>query len=279
MGDVRDQLQRVRGLIPLRLLPSLARRRADSLWLNEEFRTAQLAEMEFAHGHTDRAGEIEQVARGYTEFALLRDFRRWRPRHLARQPVHGAEWLTSRRDPDRGVLLSFVHHGQYDGLFPSLGRVGVAMQTVVAPEAFDPASPVQLRQHFKVAGMAPETTLVPTTIGTAGMIGLIEQRKIVAIASDVAGRTPIEFLGRTISTASGAARIAIETNAPVVLVTSHRQPSGRPSLTVHPPLEPGDFADPTELLQEMMRRHGEAVLAWPEAFDSPYSRLVRFAGG
>lgn len=58
--------------------------------------------------------------------------------------------------PERGILLSFVHHAQYEGgLFPSLARAGAGVHVVVAPEAFDPAPRVQLRQHFKVAGMAP----------------------------------------------------------------------------------------------------------------------------
>ncbi|MCW2784915.1 MAG: hypothetical protein JWP74_1432 [Marmoricola sp.] len=278
MGFIGDQVQRVRSLIPLRALPGLARRRVDGLWQNEEFRSGQEAEMTFLLEHTERASEIPQIARGYTEFALLRGYRRWHPAHLSRQPVTGAEWLTTKRDPERGVLLSFVHHAQYEGLFPSLGRAGAAIHTVVAPEAFDPGSPVQLRQHFKVAGMMPNTTLVPATIGTAGMVELLEQRAILAIASDVAGRTPVRFMGRELRASFGAARIATQTNSPVVLVTSHLGSDGLPSLHVHEPLEPGDFADPADLLAEIMLRHESAVLAWPEAYDSPYSRLGIPAG-
>jgi len=278
MGFIGDQAQRVRSLIPVRALPALARRRVDALWENAEFRASQEAEMQFLLEHTDRASEIPEIARGYTEFALLRGYRRWHPGHLSRQPVSGIEWLTTKRDPERGILLSFVHHAQYEGLFPSLARAGAAVHTVVAPEAFDPASPIQLRQHFKVAGMMPTTTLVPASIGTAGMVDLLENRAILGIASDVAGRTPVRFLGRELKGSFGAARIATQTNSPVVLVTSHRSADGSPSLQVHAPLEPRDFADPADLLAEIMRRHEPAVLAWPEAFDSPYSRLGAPAG-
>jgi lauroyl/myristoyl acyltransferase len=277
MGFVSDQAQRVRSLIPLRALPGIGRRRVDDLWQDEEFRSSQVDEMRFLLEHTERAGEIEEIGRRYAEFSLLRNYRRWHPRHLARQPVQGVEWLTSKRDPDRGVLLSFLHHGQYDGLFASLARVGVAMYTVVAPEAFDPSTPIQLRQHFKVAGMARETTLVPTTIGSAGMVELLKNRSVVAIASDVAGRTPIQFLGRDLKGSFGAARIATEANCPVVLVTSHCAENGQPWLQVHEPLEPSAFAEPAHLLAEMMRIHEGPVLAWPEAFDGPYSRLVLLA--
>lgn len=278
MGFIGDQVQRVRSLIPLRALPALARRRVDALWANDEFRTAQEAEMRYLLENTDRASEIPEIAREYTEFALLRGYRRWHPGHLSRQPVTGIEWLTTKRDPERGVLLSFVHHAQYEGLFPSLARAGATVHTVVAPEAFDPASPIQLRQHFKVAGMMPSTTLVPATIGSAGMVELLEQRAVLAMASDVAGRTPVQFMGREMRGSFGAARIATQTNSPVVLVTSHRSADGSPSLQVHEPLEPGDFASPADLLAEIMRRHEPAVLAWPAAFDSPYTRLGIPAG-
>lgn len=273
MGAIGDLSQQIRTLIPVRALPGLARRRVDALWQNEEYRTSQEAHMQFLLEFTDRAPEIPQIAREYTEFALLRGYRRWHPRHLSRQPVHGIEWLTTKRDPERGVLLNFMHHGQYDGMFPTLARAGVAVHTVVAPDAFDPATPIQLRQHFKVASMMPSTTLVPTTVGTAGMIDLLKQRATLAIASDVAGRTPITFLGRSMLGSFGAARIATETNSPVVLVTSHQGADGNPYLQVHEPMEPSDFAEPADLLAEIIRRHEPAVLAWPAAYDSPYVRL------
>lgn len=262
----------------MRALPGLGRRRVDALWQDQEFRSAQEAEMRYLLEHTERAAEVPALAREYTEFALLRGYRRWHPGRLSRQPVTGVEWLTTKRDPERGVVLSFVHHGQYDGLFPSLARAGVTLHTVVAPEAFDPASPIQLRQHFKVVSLMPSTTLVPATVGTAGMVELLEQRAILAIASDVAGRTPVRFVGRELRGSFGAARLATQTNSPVVLVTSHQNADGSPSLQVHEPLEPSDFADPADLLAEIMRRHEPAVLAWPAAFDSPYARLGIPAG-
>jgi lauroyl/myristoyl acyltransferase len=97
----------------------------------------------------------------------------------------------------------------------------------------------------------------------------------LAIASDVPGRTPVEFLGRPVLGSFGAARIAMLADAPVVLVTAHRDGDGGSYLRVHPPLEPRDFTDPAVLLAEILRRHGEAVLAWPEALDAPLARWGR----
>jgi lauroyl/myristoyl acyltransferase len=278
MGFLGDQVQHVRSLIPVSALPALAKRRVDALYQDDAFRASQEAEMQFLLENTERAGEIPELSRAYTEFALLRGYRRWHPRHLTHQPVSGLEWLTTKRDPDRGVLLSFLHHAQYDGMFSSLGRQGVEMQAVVAPEAFDPATDVQLRQHYKVVASHKAVTLIPTSVGSAGLADVLKQKQVLAIASDVAGGTAVQFLGRELRCASGAPRFAIQTNSPVVIATSHRQEDGSPRIQVHEPIEPGDFSEPADLLAEIMRRHEPAVLAWPEAFDSPYGRLGRDPG-
>jgi hypothetical protein len=57
-----------------------------------------------------------------------------------------------------------------------------------------------------------------------------------------------------------------------VLVTARRDEAG-PYLRVHEPLEPSDYAGPGELLDDILLRHGEAVLAWPEAFEVPWARF------
>ncbi|HET6152686.1 MAG TPA: hypothetical protein VFE15_07000 [Marmoricola sp.] len=274
MGFISDQIQGVRRFIPARSLPDLARKRIDKLYEIEEFRLSQQEEMRFTLEHTERAAEIPEIARRYSEFALLRGYRRWHPKLLCHQPVSGVEWLTTKRDPARGVVISFLHHAQYDGIFPSLAEHGTRTHAVVAPEAFDPATDVQLRQHFKVASSHPKSSLVSTAIGSSGLAEMLQQGEMLAIASDVAGRTPVTFLGREIHVASGAPRLAMQTNSPVVLVTSHQTADGGPSVHVHEPIEPGDFTDPADLLAEIMHQHEPAIVAWPEAFDSPYGRLV-----
>jgi lauroyl/myristoyl acyltransferase len=168
-----------------------------------------------------------------------------------------------------------MHHGQYDGLVGSLDRVGINVVGLVAPDAFDPNAPTQIRQHYKLVGMFPKTPLVSTAEGSARLIErLTKDRVILAMATDVAGRTPITFLGREMLGSFGAARFAIEADAPVVLVTTHQNPDGSPFFRLHPPIEPRDFPDAAALLIEIMRQHEPAVLAWPAAYDSPHGRLA-----
>ncbi len=274
MSSVRDQIKGIRRFVPLPLQLAVARRQVAALWKNEEFRAAQEANMQFLLENTERAPEIPELARAYAEFDIQRNIRRWRPRHLIRQPVEGIEWLTTKRDHDRGVVLSFMHHGQYDGLMGSIARHGVPMHGVAHPGAFDPHAPAQIRQHFKVCSMVPGCTLVNAGDGAAKLVEHLEERAVLALASDVAGRTSVNFLGRDMLGSFGAARVATETNSPVVLLTSHRAADGSSYFRLHEPLEPSDFADPSDLLTEILRRHEPAVLAWPEAYESPYGRLA-----
>lgn len=274
MSSLRDRVQEIRRFVPLNLQLAVARRRVETMWADPAFREAQEANMRFLLEHTERAGEIPELARAYSIFDIERNYRRWRPKRLISQPVHGIEWLTTKRDPDRGVVLSFMHHGQYDGLMGSIARLGVEMHGVAHPGAFDPHAPAAIRQHFKVCSMVPGCHLVNAGDGAAKLVEHLEQRAVLALASDVAGRTKVTFLGREMLGSFGAARVAVETGSPVVHLTSHPDGKGGSFFRLHEPLEPSDFAGPEELLTEILLRHEPAVLAWPEAYESPYGRLA-----
>lgn len=245
------------------------RKRVDNLWAIEAYRLEQEEHMRFLLEHTERAPEIPELAREYTEQAMLRSYLRWHPRAITRQPVRGIEWVTTRRDTSRPLVLSFMHHHRYDGMFASVRRYGVDLQILTLPDALAPDAPAAIKQHIRVVRRGG--TLVPTTGGTAAVVAAMQPGVIMAIASDVPGQTPVDFLGRRVLGSFGAARIATITDSPVVLITSHRDGSGN-YLQLGEPLEPRDFADPADLLAEILRRHGEAVLAWPEALDTPTAR-------
>jgi lauroyl/myristoyl acyltransferase len=261
--------EQARALVPPAVLPTLVRRRIDALWDDENFRAAQTDEMRFLLEHTDRAGEIPVLARAYAEQTMLRSYLRWHPRAITRQRVRGAEWLTTRRDPARAVVLSFAHHARYDGLFGSLARVGVAAEVLTLPAALEPGAPATVRQHIRVVRRG--ATTVPALGGTEAVVARMRPGAVLAIASDVPGRTPVQFLGRRVLGSFGAARVAVLSDSPVVVVTSHRDAHGG-HLRVHPPLEPRAFPDAAALLEAVLARHAAAVLAWPEAVDTPLAR-------
>jgi lauroyl/myristoyl acyltransferase len=260
--------------VPPAFVPLVVRRRHRQLWGDAAYRAYAEAQMTYLLEHTERASEISELAPRYAEQMLLRAYLRWHPRAITRQPVRGIEWLTTKRDTSRGVILSFAHHHRYDGLFGSLARHGAGLTMVAAPEMLAADAPAAWRQHIAVVRRGG--VLVPASLGTEALTDLVRGGAIVAIASDVPGRSPVTFLGRRVRGSFGAARIAAMADCPVVLVTSHRDEHGS-HLQVHEPLEPGDHRDPGDLLVEMLRRHEQAVLAWPEAFDSPDARFGELA--
>lgn len=271
-----DVVQSLRRLVPARALPDLIRRRIDRLWEDPEYRASQEDQMRYLLEHTERADEVTPLARAYAEQMMLRSYLRWHPRKITRQPVRDVEWLTTRRDPNRPVVLSFLHHHRYDGMFASLARVGVRCDIVTLPDALAPDAPAHIKQHIRVCRRGG--TMIPTTGGTEALVAGMGPGTTLAIATDVPGRTPVEFLGRKVLGSFGAARIAFLTDSPVVLVTARRDDAGSSYLQVHEPLEPRAYGDAAGLLTEILRLHGEAVLAWPEALDAPQSRWGRFDG-
>ncbi len=272
-----QNLQQVRRLVPVRHVPRLVERRLNQLWENDEFRASQEAEMEFLVGQSERAGEVPQLARAYTEQMMIRAHMRWHPRAITRQRVKGIEWLTSRRDQSRGAILSFTHHHRYDGMFGSVVHAGSPPLTMVITEAIaQPEAGIAFAQHLRVASRGG--TFVNAESGTKELAALLSNPStILALAPDFPGRTPVTFLGRKILAPFGTARLAELTDSPVVLVTARRDSEG-PYVQVHEPLEPKDFADPGALLEEILRLHGEAILDWPEALESPRARFGEITG-
>jgi lauroyl/myristoyl acyltransferase len=110
--------------------------------------------------------------------------------------------------------------------------------------------------------------------GTEKFVEMVTPGMILAVASDLPGHTPVTFLGRRVMGSFGAARIAHLTNSQVVLIRAWRDENGS-FLKVEPPLESSDYAGPKELLDEILKRHEEAVVAWPEVLDMPRSRFGR----
>ena len=153
--------------------------------------------------------DIERAARAYVRGQMWRGELRWHPEMLTNRRIVGLEHLRAAQDLGRGVMLNFMHHGAYEGAFGSLGRRGVQLHMVVYPYMVRADAPRWLRQHMSVACTGGGQA-VSAEIGTQGIIELLNQGKIVAVASDVPGRTPLRFVGRDVLGSFGAARIAAD---------------------------------------------------------------------
>jgi lauroyl/myristoyl acyltransferase len=266
---VRRALGAARRATPPAVVPLIVRARQRTALADPQMWERAREEMRFLLERSRPDADVEEAARRYIERWVWRSELRWRSRMITRQPVEGLERLVAARDRGRGVVLNFMHHGQY--AFVSLARAGVSCHIVVHPNMLTDEAPETLRQHFRVG--SPGSTVLTTEVGLKGMIEVVAGGAVLAVASDSPGSSQVTFAGRQVKGSSGAARIAMATGAPVVLLTAH--PGAPPygsRLRLSEPLEPSGFADAEELLAEMVRRHEDAVLAWPEAADSPLSR-------
>jgi lauroyl/myristoyl acyltransferase len=255
---------------PESVLPLVIRLRARIAWSTPSARADAMRQMTFLLAEQAAGADLQPVARRYVGEMVRRAELRWHPEVATAVPLTGAEHLLAALELGRGVLLSFVHHGLYDRAFASVARTGVALDMMVHPYMLRDDTPGWLKQHVAVNSIGGGRA-VSTEIGSAGIAGLLGSGHVVAIASDVPGRSPVSFAGRSVLGSSGAARIAAAGNAPVVLMTSEHDKDGE-RVRLHPALLPNDFGSPEALLEEILARHERAVLAWPEATDLPLSR-------
>lgn len=263
-------LELFRKLTPTALFPMVVWLRHRLAWSRASVRADAHQQMGFLLEQTRPEADLDAAARAYTKEMIRRGEERWHPDLVTSRRLEGIEHLVAARDLSRGVVVSFMHHGFYDGAFPLLSLAGVSPHMMVYPYMSRADAPRWLTQHVRVnsiGGAIPTST----EIGTAGIVDLLTGGAVVAIASDVPGRTPVRFAGRDLLGSFGAARLAMTTNSPVVLMTSERDEQGG-HVRLHEAIHPQDFDSPQDLLEEMLSRHEQCVLAWPEATDIPLSR-------
>ncbi len=269
-GTISRAVALARKLTPPVLLPLLVAVRTHLAWSRPSVRADARTQMRFLLEHARPDADLERAARAYVRYQVRRAELRWHPRLITRMRVEGIEHLTRARDRGRGVLLNFMHHGHYDGAFPSFARHGVRCQMVVYPYMLEPDAPLWVQQHVALACIGGGRP-VSAAVGSDGMLDLLRAGEVVAIASDVPGRTPLRFVGREVLGSFGAARLATDAGAPVVVLTSEEDDRGA-FIRLHPPLAPADFASPRELLEAMLAIHESVQTRWPEATDLPLSR-------
>ncbi len=272
-----QNVHQLRRLVPPAVVPTVVRRRLDKIWENDAFRAEQESEMEFLLGCSERASEVPQLAHAYAEQMMIRAFMRWHPRVVTSQRIKGLEWLTSRRDESRGVILSFMHHHRYEAMFASIGRAGGPPIKVVVTEAITrPEAGIAFAQHMRLARRGGPT--VNAEVGTKGLAAELGPGVVMALAVDFPGRTPVTFLGREVLAPFGTPRLAQLTNSQIVLATNHRDADG-PYVQLHEPIEPSDYADPEKLLIDLLGRFEQSILEWPEALESPRARFGEIPEG
>lgn len=223
-----------------------------------------MADQQMTHllGSVASSTEIERAKNEFIEFSLEEAELRWHPRRAIDQCVEGIENLRAAESLGRGVVVSFVHHGHYSGMFGAFKRAGIDHVTVVRAGALGwNAGPGQ-RQNFLVFKRGGP--LIDVREGTAGVVKRLARGEVVAIATDVPGSSTVTLAGRRVRCSSGAVWAARAANSPIVVVDAYRTGQGH-VVRFAPPLMPADFPDPQQLLQRIVSQHEDAILRWPGA--------------
>lgn len=262
---------RIRGRVPGALLPALVDARTRLAWRSEAVRKGAREQMRFLVERTRPDLDLDTVARDYVRYQALRGEMRWRPEELTHLEVQGLHHLTSAHEPGRGVVLSFMHHAFIEGGLASLGRLGVEPAIVSYAYMLRDDAPGWLQQHVAVA-TSTGGRAIAAELGADELARTLRTGTILAIATDVPGRTPLRFCGRDVVGSFGAARLATATGSPVVVMTSERRDDERPRIVLHEAFEPETFPNPHKLLEAMVAVHENAQIRWPEAVDLPLSR-------
>ena len=258
---------------PLALSMPLVRRRIRKAKADQVAVGVARRQMEFLLAETRPDADLDAVALRHLEQVVWRRELRWRPPVITKQAVTGVEHLTAVRGEHGGLVVCFLHHGRYEGVFAALKNAGGPPVTTVGhPMMFDPAIPDYLAANLRLGKMG--STPVPVTLGYAGLRDLVLDGHTLGIAVDLPGSTRVRFVGRDLRCASGAARIAHETGTPVVLVLPRTTDGVAQELTVTEPLLPKDFHDAEALLQAILDGFEPSVLDWPEAYDWPKTKFT-----
>lgn len=262
----------MRPLVPDRALPRVVEARVRRALGSPAQVATATRELDFLLGASSLADQVEALVPTYLRHVKWRGELRWHPRRMADQQVEDVAPLAEARERGRGVLVSFMHHAYYEGLFGALAAQGQSVHPMVTPTMFSASAPGWMLQQRKMGEMGGPA--INAAAGSDALREAMAQGKAVAVATDVPSSTPITFLDRPRLGASGVARLALETGAEVVVVTSHPA-AGRDEPAVRLRLAALGAAahdTPEALLATMVARHEEAVRAWPEAYDQPTKR-------
>lgn len=275
--SLRDRLYStpaIHRLVPARVGIAYARRRMERWWgRSARARGDARLQMEFLTGVTDDK-ELDDLGRRYMFEMLKREEMDWRMWLTTRIPVDGLDILRDAQAAGGGVILNFVHHGQFHGLVSSIARHGLPIKLAYRPYPYHlDTPPYKARRAGQrmATRRAFGTEIFPATNSYAAMRERLERGETVQLASDMPGRNPVSFMGRSVGMAAGAARLAIETGAPILPVTAHRgTPLQRFRILEPVPAVSGEGHQ--ALLRRLITIYEPAIRDWPEAVERPLTR-------
>jgi lauroyl/myristoyl acyltransferase len=270
------RLAYLRRCMPAALVPAVVALRTLIGRHHAGRRAKAVDQIRFVVGDGASETEVKKLANAYIKRMAWRAESRWHPRLTNRQEISGLENLQAALIEGRGCIISFFHHGDWEGMFGSIARWGIPVRVISSSDVMESPLP-WLRQAHRLITSVPGVELVDSRRGSSGVRESLAMGCAVAVALDPPGHTCIKIFGREVLASSGGSRIAMEGDIPVVRLTFkpvRGQRAAVGAITLEPPLWPRDFPSLDALMETMVTHQEQSVLNWPEAADQPKSRML-----
>lgn len=239
-------------------------------------RAATLEGLARALAATPREGDVGALGPRHAVASRLVEQLMRRPEISRHGRVAGAATLDQLRRDGHGAVVMHTHVGW---MVPSMytlaahGYADAGVAGAVEPWAVQAVEAVVSRDGCEVVLLGG---------AYARLRALLEAGKIVHIAFDAPGNLPCVLLGKPAAVGSGIVRLAFETGAPVVPVTS-TPPGRRMAVELGAPVWASSFADEAALAQHLADLASADILRLAEAWqldstlwpDAPPTSSVR----
>ncbi len=203
------------------------------------------------------AAHYRELGRVMVEYPRLGELVRAKPGAVVAE-VRGIEHLERAQAAGRGAILLSGHYGNIELLGAWLGRMH-PVSFVVRPLSNARVEAWIMRQRLR-AGVG---TISANSRVREVFAGLRNNQWMAMLADQDARRHGVfvPFLGTPASTATGPARIAIATGAPIIMGFVTRRDDGRVELDVEPPMTAEDPHAP-DAAERLTARHVAALERW-----------------
>lgn len=259
----------LRRVLPTRLVVARAVHRGQRIWEDSQLaREEALAMMEAIVAGTTRADELTELARRQLIEREAANAIFWQPWVTPGIDTGSREQLREALSQPRGVLLSTCHVGPYAGATSIVRSLGHVPYSVAGPWYFEPPSHDLWGRRLAHWRKSQGTRLIRSTGSFATLLALLEGGETVYLFFDLPGSHRTRFLGRPTMLADGSARLAMQSDALVLPVHSHRV-GHRSRFDVGAPLDPRRFAGADELHDALAAIHERCMLEHPEEMEDP----------
>lgn len=244
--------------VPLRAAVALAGARGRAEWrLLPPRREAALERARWLAPADAPEEVVRRLARAHLRELCVQTELSWRPWDARRMPVEGFGFLDAALGEGRGAILATLHAGPWLNLVHALAARGRRVNVSGGRRLWEPPLEGHEGRWIKTQNVWVEEAgarWVRKPGSFEVVRELLRSGELCWMNWDVPGSTEAAFLGRRVVVASGIARLALETGAPVIPALVLRRGLGQ-AAQLGTPVR----AEPGEDHEALTRRVGERL--------------------